>query len=283
VIIRDESRSIGREGNMHFKRIITGLVALPFLVYLIIKGGVPFFILVLLAALLALWEYLKIVSAVPLRPVVSVLSLLAMAMAVLILWAAFEDRLDLIVLILAADLILAGITAVVQYADDRVILDAVFKQVSGLVYVPVLLGHILLLRNGIDGMIWVFLLICLVFSNDIGAFYAGTFFGKHKLSPSVSPGKTIEGSLGGLTACFTVGIAFRLFLLPGLAWGWFLLSILCIAVAGPAGDLFESIIKRGGNIKDSGSILPGHGGLLDRIDALLFASPVAYYCKIFLF
>lgn len=269
--------------NMHLKRIMTGLVALPFLIYLIAAGGLPFFFLVLAAALLALWEYLKIVCAVPLRPVVSVLSLLAMAMAVLILWAAFEDRLDLIVLILAADLILAGITAVVQYADDRVILDAVFKQVSGLVYVPVLLGHILLLRNGIDGMIWVFLLICLVFSNDIGAFYAGTFFGKHKLSPSVSPGKTIEGSLGGLTACFTVGIAFRLFLLPGLAWGWFLLSILCIAIAGPAGDLFESIIKRGGNIKDSGSILPGHGGLLDRIDALLFASPVAYYCKIFLF
>jgi phosphatidate cytidylyltransferase len=268
---------------MHLKRIITGLVALPFLIYLIAKGGLPFFVLVLIAALLALWEYLKIVYAVPARPVLSLLSGLAMIMAVLILWAAFRARFDLIILILAADVILAGVIATAEYSRDKAILDAVVKQVTGLLYVPVLLAHILLLRNGGDGMIWVFLLICLVFSNDIGAFYTGTFLGRHKLCPSVSPGKTIEGSLGGLTACFIVGIAFRLFLLPGLAWGWFLVSILSIAVAGPVGDLFESIIKRSGNIKDSGSILPGHGGLLDRIDALLFASPVAYMCKTCLF
>ncbi len=268
---------------MHLKRIITGLVALPFLIYLVAKGGLPFFVLVLLAALLALWEYLKIVCAVPPRPVLSLLSVLAMLMAALILGAAFKARFDLIILILAVDVILSGVIAGVKYSQDKAIFDAVVKQVTGLLYIPVLLAHILLLRNGGDGMLWVFLLICLVFSNDIGAFYAGTFLGRHKLCPSVSPGKTIEGSLGGLTACFTVGIAFRLFLLPGLAWGWFLLSILCIAVAGPVGDLFESIIKRGGNIKDSGSILPGHGGLLDRIDALLFASPVAYMCKTLLF
>ncbi|MCP3953409.1 MAG: phosphatidate cytidylyltransferase [Desulfobacterales bacterium] len=268
---------------MHLKRIMTGLVALPILIYLIAKGGLAFFVLVLLAALLALWEYLKIVCAVPRRPVLSLLSALAMIMAVPVLWAAFTTRFDLIALFLAVDVILAGMTAVVQYSKDKTIFDAVVKQLAGLVYVPVLLGYILLLRNGSDGMIWVYLLICLVFSNDIGAFYAGTFFGKHKLCPSVSPGKTIEGSLGGLTACFIVGIAFRLFLIPGLSWGWFLLSILCIAVAGPMGDLFESIIKRSGNIKDSGSILPGHGGMLDRIDALLFASPVAYICKTFLF
>jgi phosphatidate cytidylyltransferase len=268
---------------MHLKRIITGLVALPFLIYLIVKGGQLFFTLVMIAALLALWEYLKIVCAVPPRPVLSFLNVLAMIMAALILWAAFNARLDLIVLILAADVVIAGVTATATYSRDKAIFDAVLKQVAGLLYVPVLLGHILLLRNGSDGMIWVFFLICLVFVNDIGAFYTGTFLGKHKLCPSVSPGKTIEGSIGGLIACFTVGIIFRLFLLPGLAWGWFLLSILCIAIAGPVGDLFESIIKRGGNIKDSGNILPGHGGLLDRIDALLFASPVAYYCKTFLF
>jgi len=268
---------------MHLKRIITGLVALPFLIYLIAKGGLPFFILVLIAALLALWEYMKIVYAAPPRPVFSLLTILAVILGALLLWAFFKSRLDLIPTILAVDVVLAGIIATFKYRDDKAILDAVVKQVAGLAYIPLLLGHILLIRNSSDGMIWVFLLICLVFANDIGAFYAGTFFGKHKLCPAVSPGKTVEGSLGGLAACFTVGILFRLFGLPGLPWGWFLLSVLCIAVAGPVGDLFESIIKRSSSIKDSGSILPGHGGLLDRIDALLFASPVAYACKIFLF
>ncbi len=269
---------------MHLKRIITGLVALPFLTYLIIKGGAIFGLLVLIAGLLALWEYLKIVCATPpARPVVSPLSILAMAMAALIIWASFKARFDIIVLLLAADLLLAGIMALIKYPGDKTIFDAVVKQVTGLLYVPLLLGHILMLRNGTDGMVWVFLLIGLVFSNDIGAFYAGTFFGKHKLCPSVSPGKTIEGSLGGLAACFTVGIVIRIFFLPGLSWGLFLLTVLCIGIAGPIGDLFESILKRGGNIKDSGGLLPGHGGLLDRIDALLFASPVAYMCKTFLF
>lgn len=268
---------------MHLKRIITALVALPLLIYLIVKGGFPFGSLVLFASLIALWEYLKIICASPPRPVVSVLNILAMVMAALIIWASFNARFDIIVLILAADIVLAGVTALVKYPEDKTIFEAVVRQVAGLLYVPLLLSHVLLLRNGTDGMIWVFLLLSLVFSNDTGAFYTGTFFGKHKLCPAVSPGKTIEGSLGGLAACFAVGIAFRIFLLPDLPWGWFLLSVLCIGIAGPAGDLFESVIKRGGNIKDSGNILPGHGGLLDRIDALLFAAPVAYICKTFLF
>jgi len=268
---------------MHLKRIVTGLVALPFLIYLIVTGGLPFFILVLIAGLVALWEYLKIVCALPPRPVLSFPNILALFMGALILGAFFKGRLDLVILILAADIILVGIAAIVRYSHDKTGFDAVAKQAAGLLCVPLLLGHILLLRNGSDGMLWVFLLICLVFSNDIGAFYAGTFFGKHKLCPAVSPGKTIEGSLGGLIACFTVGVIFRIFFLPGLPWGWFLLSVLGVAVAGPVGDLFESIIKRSGNIKDSGSILPGHGGLLDRIDALLFASPVAYIFKTSLF
>jgi len=268
---------------MHLKRIITGLVALPFLIYLIVQGGLAFFGLVLAAGLLALWEYLRIVCAVPPRPVLSFLSILAMITAAWIFWSAYLARFDLILLCLAVNLLLAGITAIVTFAHDQDAFTAVVKQVGGVVYVPLLLGHILLLRNGSDGMIWVFLLICLVFANDIGAFYAGTFCGKHKLCPSVSPGKTIEGSLGGLTACFAAGVAFRIYFLPDLPWGMFLLAVLCIAIAGPVGDLFESIIKRSGNIKDSGSILPGHGGLLDRIDALLFASPVAYYCKTYLF
>jgi len=119
----------------------------------------------------------------------------------------------------------------------------------------------------------------LFFSGDIGALYVGTFLGRHKLCPSVSPKKTIEGALGGLAANLMIGLTVKAFFLPSLSWGHAILLILLIGIAGQIGDLFESILKRTAGIKDSGGILPGHGGMLDRIDALLFAGPVAWIFK----
>jgi phosphatidate cytidylyltransferase len=96
------------------------------------------------------------------------------------------------------------------------------------------------------------------------------------LSPAVSPGKTIEGSIGGLAGNLVVGAIGKYFFLSAMPWGLCLLFFIVVGVAGQVGDLFESELKRSSGIKDSGGILPGHGGVLDRIDALLFASPVAY-------
>jgi len=110
----------------------------------------------------------------------------------------------------------------------------------------------------------------------------GSYFGQHKLCPTVSPKKTIEGALGGLAASLGSGALIKHFFLPLLPWGLSLLFFLSINIAGQVGDLFESQIKRVAHIKDSGAILPGHGGVLDRIDALLFAAPVAYIFKEYL-
>ena len=96
------------------------------------------------------------------------------------------------------------------------------------------------------------------------------------MSPAVSPGKTIEGSIGGLAVNLVLGGIAKYLFLSGLPWGLSLLFFLAVGIAGQVGDLFESELKRSSGIKDSGGILPGHGGILDRIDALLFASPVAY-------
>jgi phosphatidate cytidylyltransferase len=96
--------------------------------------------------------------------------------------------------------------------------------------------------------------------------------GRHKLSPAISPGKTIEGAIGGLVANLVIGAIGKFFFLPGLPWGTALLFFITVGIAGQVGDLFESELKRSSNIKDSSGILPGHGGILDRIDALLFAS-----------
>ena len=113
--------------------------------------------------------------------------------------------------------------------------------------------------------------------------YAGSFLGKHKLCPAVSPGKTIEGSVGGLIANLGAGAIFKYFFLPAYSWGLSLLFFISVGIAGQIGDLFESELKRSAGIKDSGGILPGHGGILDRIDALLFAAPVAWFFKEYLF
>jgi phosphatidate cytidylyltransferase len=132
-------------------------------------------------------------------------------------------------------------------------------------------------------VLWIFLLLILVFLGDTGAYYVGSYFGQHKLCPAVSPNKTIEGSVGGLAASLGAGALFKHFFLPLLPWGLSLLFFFSIGIAGQVGDLFESQLKRVYKIKDSGTLLPGHGGVLDRIDALLFAAPVAYFFKEYVF
>jgi len=137
----------------------------------------------------------------------------------------------------------------------------------------------ILIRNSNDGIVWVFFLLVLVLSGDTGAFYTGTYLGRRKLCPLISPGKTIEGAAGGFAATLLAGIAFKYFFLAHLSWVLCGFFFICISLASQAGDLFESVLKRKGGIKDSGTVLPGHGGILDRIDALLFAAPVAYIFK----
>jgi phosphatidate cytidylyltransferase len=140
-----------------------------------------------------------------------------------------------------------------------------------------------LIRSAESGAGWIFLLLLIVAAGDTGAFYSGTYLGRHKLCPWVSPKKTIEGSLGGLAANIIVALVFKTILLPSLAVLPCIVFAVVIGIAGQVGDLFASEFKRSAGIKDSGTLLPGHGGFLDRLDALLFASPLAYLLKISIF
>ena len=119
----------------------------------------------------------------------------------------------------------------------------------------------------------IFALLFLVWSSDIGAYAAGKTFGKHKLAPKISPGKTWEGAVGGFVLTLVVGYLLG-YLLPELSLTYRLVVAGVVAVFGPLGDLAESMLKRSVGVKDSGNIMPGHGGLLDRFDAFLFILPV---------
>ena len=144
----------------------------------------------------------------------------------------------------------------------------------GVLYLGGLLSALTMLHASF-GPAWLALAVALSFGNDTGAYFTGRAFGRHKLAPAISPAKTIEGAAGGLAANLVVAFAARAFM-PELTVADAVLLAVPAAIVGPAGDLLESLLKRAAGAKDSGRLLPGHGGILDRIDALLFVG--AYVC-----
>jgi phosphatidate cytidylyltransferase len=124
---------------------------------------------------------------------------------------------------------------------------------------------------------WIFLALMVTIANDAGAYYSGRFYGRRKLYEVVSPKKTIEGSLGGIAAGMIVGTCFGVLFLPKAPIARLLLLSLVLTVVGQLGDLMESMLKRISGVKDSSQILPGHGGVLDRLDSLLFVFPMVWF------
>jgi phosphatidate cytidylyltransferase len=270
----------GGKSQAHLKRWITGLTALPALAVCVLIGGPVLSSLVGVAALACLWEYFRLF-----RPAVVVsdpIQAAGFASGAALILLADVGRPDLMPLVLAGDVVLCGALSLREFGTDRSVLERTAHQIQGVVYIPLLLSLVVLLRATPDGATWIFLLCAVVFAGDTAALYAGTLWGRHKLCPSISPGKTVEGALGGLAANLLVGIAGKTLFLPGVEWPTCLLFSLGAGLAGQAGDLFESELKRAAGIKDSGNLLPGHGGVLDRIDALLFAAPVAYAVRVML-
>ena len=159
--------------------------------------------------------------------------------------------------------------------------NTIGRLVLGLVYVPGLIVFIPLVRRLPDGLGWVFLMLVITWLGDSGAYFAGRLFGKHKLYEKISPKKTWEGAIGGALTAVAGAFIVR-------AVGMSQLTVLdCVLLGvivdgfGVVGDLTESMLKRSFGVKDSGWIMPGHGGILDRIDALLFTAPVLFlYCTL---
>ena len=146
----------------------------------------------------------------------------------------------------------------------------------GILYVGLLLTPLALLRLLPSGNGWVALALGMTFLNDTAAYFAGRFLGRHKLHPRISPGKTVEGAIGGVLGAVAAAAIVKVFFLPQIGWGGCFVLGVPAGALGQVGDLCESMIKRGAGIKDSGHVLPGHGGVLDRIDGLLFVVPYVY-------
>jgi phosphatidate cytidylyltransferase len=268
---------------MHLKRWITALVALPLLILLILKGGGALFALAIAAvAVVALWEYFRIVLADHSPAVPLYFPLWSYAAGAGIVLAMPRHGFQAVGAVLAIHLLGAAVMSIFRFKTTRDAPVVVLKQVFGVTYVAFFLSFLVLLYNGPNGIHWVFFLLVVVAAGDTGAYYAGRFLGRHKLCPAVSPKKTVEGAIGGLAANVLLAIGYKLLFMPFLSPAGCVLFALLVGAVGQAGDLFESEFKRAAGVKDSGVLLPGHGGFLDRIDALLFALPVAYLLKEYL-
>jgi len=155
--------------------------------------------------------------------------------------------------------------------------------VMGFIYIPFLLMHLVMLRQTTYGWQWLLVMMLIVMTNDSAAFYTGSAFGKHRLYPLVSPKKSIEGALGGLVGSVGGTLLAKFTFFPQLSLADALITAVVIGTLGQTGDLFESLLKRSFGVKDSGSCIPGHGGVLDRLDSIIFAAPAMYYYVIYFF
>lgn len=261
---------------MLIQRVITALVLLPLLLAAIWYLPPPALYAVFCAAgLLAAWEWGGLMPrpGAQLRLGFTLLCALAMAGA----WWLREYALW--ISLIAAVWWLLAVILLANYPQnfERTRPGRVAMTLIGLVLlVPTMLA-LFSLHEMNDGALRLLFLFFLIFAADTGAYLAGRNFGRRKLAPAVSPGKTVEGLIGGMLLCAawaaTAGTAvFRLSSLAEI--GWIVLLSLIVAVVSVVGDLTESMFKRTAGVKDSGQILPGHGGMLDRVDSLLAGAPI---------
>jgi phosphatidate cytidylyltransferase len=253
-------------------RILVTVVALPVVLYLVWLGGWWVTGLALIAALLALHELY--VMGRSLRPLV----LAGYAGAILTIVGAqaggFPWMVGGAIATLPIAFVLYGIAETRQSATV-----AIGTTVLGVVWIALGLGHLVLLRDLPDhGRLAVFTVLLAVFADSTFAYFVGRLIGRHRLAPTISPGKSVEGFVAGTIAAVAVAF-FALYeerdsflsIWQAVVFG------VVVAAAEPLGDLFESAIKRDLQVKDSGRLLAGHGGMLDRVDSLLFAGPAALY------
>ncbi|MBC7797148.1 MAG: phosphatidate cytidylyltransferase [Pyrinomonadaceae bacterium] len=281
-------------------RIITALFALPFLYLTLVlpyyipqyfEAKIPFIITAIVALVMALFEFFTFTKTLGLKADASIGFLGATAFFVAFIFDAPSNFPDLLSLTVALFVIAVLISQMFRYAkisDFKGLLTSCGVTILGVLYVVYLGGFLISMRVGFENqpglstkLLLFFFLVLMM--GDVFALYTGKTVGKHKLAPKISPGKTWEGCAGGFIASLTFATIASFTFFPELKWQIALPLAAAMNVLGVLGDLAESAMKRGANAKDAARLLPGHGGLLDRLDSLLFNAPLLYYFARFYF
>ena len=265
--------SPGRTRQFDRRRLYTAAVLIP-AVYAIIVHLPPWALTLLLIAVgsIALLELYRISFQSLLNHALVGVGVVTFMLTV----ARTHLSLTLPDLLLGGVLVMAITAAFVATSAAHRWRDALLA-VLGVLYVGVPLSTVVSTRTLPAGEFLVLFLAVVTWASDTGAYYVGTLWGKHPLMPSISPKKTVEGVLGGLLLAIAAALLAHWWFVAELSWSDAVILGVLLTVTGLIGDLFESMIKRRTGVKDSGGILPGHGGMLDRIDSLLFTAPTFYY------
>jgi phosphatidate cytidylyltransferase len=252
------------------QRVASAAVGIPIIVLLIWAGGGYYTAAVSAIVLVAAYEFQAPHHAGP-----APFALLAAGLTATLPAGALVGP-DWVLWFTLAGVLIPLVWVTLRADADTALTDWVWA-VGGLMYVGLLGAHLVLTRELYDGRDWVLLTVFGTFAVDTFAYFTGRAFGRRKLAPHISPGKTVEGTLGGLVGGFGAVVGLNYFL--GLRLELVLIVPLAalLPLAAVIGDLAESILKRGMHVKDTGHIIPGHGGFLDRLDSLLFTFPVVYY------
>ena len=257
------------------KRVITALWGIPLLIVVIwFDEPLPWFtVFVAILGVLAALEFYRMVGVTKV-PSLTYFGLICILLFVLSPHVDYNFTLPLL---LTSAILLSMIMLIFRSQKEGAFSSWVWT-IAGMLYVGWLLSYLVALRLD-AGRSWVFFVLFTTFGSDTAAFFVGRVLGKHHLAPGISPGKTWEGAVGGVFGAIIVSLLFTLPTPLGLplSYGQAILLGLLVSVFGQLGDLAESLLKRNMGTKESGKLMPGHGGVLDRMDSVVFAGIVVYY------
>ncbi|MFC2008756.1 phosphatidate cytidylyltransferase [Chloroflexota bacterium] len=259
-------------------RVLTTVIGLPLVVASILLGHSLFMLFLAVVAAACTIELCRLVPGIPRR---DPLALVAIGWAVLLAVRSVFPQSEVYAALISAPLVITLLLLLTPWETRRTFTEWAWT-VGGALYVGWLFGHWGLLYALEDGLSLVMFGMLTTFAYDTGAYFAGRAFGQHKMAPKISAGKTWEGGVGGLLVAVGCAIAIRAIAI-GITGGFpfslgaTILAGVLVPVAAQLGDLVESALKRSADVKDAGSLLPGHGGMLDRFDSLLFTGTMLYF------
>ncbi len=258
------------------KRVVPGLLIAGFWLLLLLKGSpLLFCVVAVLIVLVAADEYLRMADA---RATPSFERwILNICLAAPVAFTCLSPRVTVLPPAMLFSFLALTCYFLYRYRNISDSYAFFCRLVFGIFYIGFLGAHLVLLRFIPEGSSWLIIGTAITACSDTGAYIVGKSMGKHKLCPNISPNKTVEGAIGGILAGLAAAVGFAMLLSPQFNWTFLVVAALFLSVIGILGDLTESIVKRGTGTKDSGTLLAGHGGILDRVDSLLFVGPVLYY------